>query len=60
MAPKAEENVRTAAEERTWLAEVVRDHFVVGDERSQLKALAPDWGPLFWCSAISDGQCCCR
>ena len=44
--------MRTAAEEKTWLAEVVGDRFVVGDERSELKAPVPDWVPLFCCMYI--------
>ena len=42
MAPKAEEEERKAAEVRTGLVEVVRDRFVVDDERSELKAPTPD------------------
>ena len=46
MTPKSEENVRMAAEERPWMAEVVCDLFVGDDERSELKAPAPNRVPF--------------
>ena len=45
MAPKADEEERKVAEVRTGLVELVRDRFVVGDERSEPKAPAPDRNP---------------